>query len=177
MTQALRQETYLPEPDNAETVAKVYDFLAAHERAGHTAPDAPCFLSGPGPGDRVELPTELYHVLRQVVEALRSGLGVTIRPENATLTTQQAADLLGISRPTVIRLLEQGLVPYEQVNSHRKIMLRDLLTYRDQRRAEQYAALEATAAIDDDEDVESMVARARQARATIGRRRRNPPMA
>ncbi|GAA0651298.1 hypothetical protein GCM10010174_88780 [Kutzneria viridogrisea] len=169
MTQALRQETYLPEPDNPQ-VAKVYDFLTAHEETGRGTPEVTCFLSGPAAGDRVELPTELYHVLRQVVEALRSGLGVTIRPENATLTTQQAADLLGVSRPTLIRLLDQGVIPYERVNSHRKITLRELLNYRNRRRAEQYAALEATAM--DDEDIDAMLTRVRDARAAVGRRRR-----
>lgn len=79
----------------------------------------PCFLSGKDPGDRVEPPVELYQVLRQVVHALRDGFAVTIAPGTQTLTTQQAADLLGVSRPTVVRLLDEGRVPHERVGSHR----------------------------------------------------------
>lgn len=58
------------------------------------------FLAGSSPADRVELPAEVYRVLRQVVEALRQGLAVTVAPLARTLTTQQAADLLGVSQPT-----------------------------------------------------------------------------
>jgi len=171
MTPALRQQTFLPEP-NDPGLARVYDFLAAHERAGQGAPPASCYLSGPTPGDRVELPAELFHVLRQAVEALRNGLGVTIRPESTTLTTQQAADLLGISRPTLVRLLDQEVIPYERANSHRKVLLRDLLDYRDRRREQQYAALEAITVDDDQEDLDTMLTRAREARKAVGRRRR-----
>lgn len=170
MTRALRQQTFLPEPNDPQ-FARVYDFLAAHERADRDAAPESCYLSGPTLDDRVELPAELYHLLRQVVEALRGGLGVTIRPEHTTLTTQQAADLLGISRPTLVRLLEQEVIPYERANSHRKILLRDLLAYRDQRRELQYAALDATAVDDENEDLDAMLARARQARKAVGRRR------
>jgi excisionase family DNA binding protein len=170
MTRALRQQTFLPEPNDPQFV-RVSDFLAAHERAGHRAAEESCYLSGPTPDDRVELPAELYHLLRQVVEALRSGLGVTIRPENATLTTQQAADLLGVSRPTLVRLLDQEVIPYERANSHRKILLRDLLAYRDERREQQYAALDATVVDDENDDLDAMLTRAREARKAVGRRR------
>jgi excisionase family DNA binding protein len=170
VTRALRQQTFLPDPNDPQ-FARVYDFLAAHEQAGRDMPQTSCYLSGPTPSDRVELPAELYLVLRQVVEALRSGLGVTIRPEDTTLTTQQAADLLGISRPTLVRLLDQDVIPYERANSHRKILLRDLLVYRDRRREQQYAALEAMAAEDDDEDLDAMLTRAREVRKAVGRRR------
>src|SRR3954452_8221143 len=102
-------ETYLPDADN--DVARVYDFLAAHEQAGRGTPEPRYFLAGPTPGEQVELPHEAYRVLRQVIEAMRQGLAVTVVPQSQTLTTQQAADLLGISRPTVIKLLDDGKIP------------------------------------------------------------------
>ncbi|WP_086819090.1 helix-turn-helix domain-containing protein [Allokutzneria sp. NRRL B-24872] len=172
MGEKLRQETYLPEPDEGDQVARVYDFLQAHEDAGRGRPHVPCFLSGNAPGDRVELPDELYRVLRQVVTALQEGLAVSVAPVTATLTTQQAADLLGVSRPTVIRLLDEEQIPFERVNSHRKILLRDLLSYREERRARQYAALEATA-VEDDEDIDTALARLKKARQEVARRRGN----
>lgn len=168
---ALTQETYLPEA--AGEVAEISDFLEAHERAARGALQARCFLAGSGAGDRVELPVEVYRALRQVVEALRQGLAVTVAPQTLTLTTQQAADLLGVSRPTVIRLLEDGVIPFERTGTHRRIMLRDLLAYRERRRAQQYAALAATnVAIDDEDDLDSTLQQLREARRAVAARRR-----
>jgi excisionase family DNA binding protein len=131
------------------------------------------FLAGSSPGDRVELPAEVYRMLRQVVEALRQGFAVTVAPLAQTLTTQQAADLFGVSRPTVIKLLDEDRIPFERVGTHRRILLRDLLVYREQRRAEQYAALEATAVdIDDEQDLDTALEQLREARRTVTARRR-----
>src|SRR6266511_2543238 len=60
-----------------------------------------------GGGERIELPAEVFEVLRQVVLAMTEGQAVTVAPHHQTLTTQEAADLLGVSRPTLVRLLEQ----------------------------------------------------------------------
>ncbi|MGW0521751.1 helix-turn-helix domain-containing protein [Crossiella sp. NPDC003009] len=169
MTVTSQQETYLPPVEGRRRVADVRDFLLAHVTVERERPS--CFLSGAAPGDRVELPAELYQVLLKVAEALQSGLAVSVSPVSTTLTTQQAAELLGVSRPTVIRLLDGGEIPFERVGSHRRVLLRDLIDYRERRRAAQYAALEATA-VDEDEDVEASLLRLRAARREVGRRRR-----
>lgn len=169
--QTLKQETYLPEGNE---VAEIYDFLTAHEAAGRGRPLPQYFLSGTESGDRTELPAELYRILRQVVEALQRGLAVTVAPQTMTMTTQEAADLLGVSRPTVIKLLNEHQIPHERVGSHRKVLLRDVLEYRERRRAEQYAALEATAvSVDDEEDLDTMLSRLREVRRAVARRRRS----
>jgi excisionase family DNA binding protein len=171
---AVRQETYLP--DAGGQVAQVYDFLEAHKQASRGRPQPRYFLAGSSPGDRVELPAEVYRVLLQVVEALRQGLAVTVAPLAQTLTTQQAADLLGVSRPTVIKLLDEARIPFERVGTHRRILLRDLLIYREQRRAEQYAALEATSVdLDDEQDLDTALEQLREARRTVAARRRARP--
>jgi excisionase family DNA binding protein len=167
----LAQETYLPQDDRG--VAEVFDFLRAHEAAGRGAVEPRYLLAGATPGDQVELPVGVYRVLRQVVEAMRQGLAVTVAPQSLTLTTQQAADLLGVSRPTLIKLLDAGRIPFERVGTHRRIQLRDLLAHREHRRKEQYEALEATAVdIDDEDDLETALASLRAARRTVAERRR-----
>ncbi|MCO6005417.1 helix-turn-helix domain-containing protein [Actinoallomurus purpureus] len=167
----LRQETYLP--DARGQVAEIYDFLKAHEEAGRGRPEPRYFLAGSAPGDRIELPAEIYRALRHVVEALQQGFAVTVAPLTQTLTTQQAADLLGVSRPTLVKLLDEGRIPFERAGTHRRILLRDVLTYREQRRASQYAALDATAIdIDDEEDLDTVLEQLREARHAAAERRR-----
>ena len=69
------------------------------------------FLSGADSGDQVDVPAEVHQVLHQVVEAMQQGLAVTVVPQTMVLTTQQAADLLGASRPTLIKLLGENRYP------------------------------------------------------------------
>jgi excisionase family DNA binding protein len=64
--------------------------------------------------DHVQLPQEVYQVLVEVVEAMREGKAITSVPRTQRLTTQEAADFLGISRPTLVKFLEDGKIPYEQ---------------------------------------------------------------
>ncbi len=92
-------------------------------------------------GDTVELPATLFDVLRQVGEALADGRGVSVIPQETKLTTQSAADFLGVSRPTLIKFLESGQIPFEKVGRHRRVTLRDLLQYRDRVRADRRVTL------------------------------------
>ena len=84
-------------------------------------------------GRRVELPASVFRVLVDVVQALARGQSVAVLHYDEELTTQQAADLLQVSRPYLVRLLEEGQIPYHQVGTHRRIYLRDLLAYKEQR--------------------------------------------
>lgn len=114
--------------------ADVASFLAAYEkrRGGRTGPQF--FLSGAGEDNQIPLPKELYEVLARVVEALAAGQAVTVHPNHPTITTQEAAELLGVSRPTIVKLIEEGRLPAEKLNRHRRIKLRDVLAYKEKRR-------------------------------------------
>ena len=125
------ERTVLP-PDDLDTLLDLARFLDAH--------DKPARLIGPE-GNAVALPAPVYDVLVQVVEALRAGRAITVAPLAQRLTTQEAADLLGVSRPTLVKLLENGAIPFEQPGRHRRVRLVDLLTYRDARRSERRATL------------------------------------
>jgi excisionase family DNA binding protein len=81
-------------------------------------------------GHRFEVPEPMFAVLRQVAEALSAGMGVSVAPLSAMLTTQQAADYLGISRPTMVRILERGEIPMEKPGRHRYVRLEDLVAYQ-----------------------------------------------
>ena len=165
-----QRETFLPGM-HPEQLAQILELLRPPVTNDQTTVPR-YFLSGADPGDQVEIPAEVHQVLHQVVEAMRQGLAVIVVPQTMVLTTQQAADLLGVSRPTLIKLLGDEQIPYERIGTHRRIQLRDLLTYREQRRAAQYAALEATAApIDDDQHAEAVLADLRRARKVIAQRR------
>jgi excisionase family DNA binding protein len=104
----------------------------------HTEPG---LLLGPD-GEQVPLPEEVYRLLVEVVEAMREGKVITLVPRTQRLTTQEAADFLGISRPTMVKLLEDGKIPYEQPGRHRRILFTDLLAYTERQRASRRAALD-----------------------------------
>jgi excisionase family DNA binding protein len=104
----------------------------------HTEPG---LLLGPD-GEQVPLPEEVYQVLVEVVEAMREGKVITLVPHTQRLTTQEAADFLGVSRPTLVKLLEAGRIPYEQPGRHRRVLFIDLLAYQERQRENRRAALD-----------------------------------
>jgi len=80
-------------------------------------------------GQAVPLPTEAYTVLVYVAAWMRAGRAVTIAPLDQRLTTQEAADFLGISRPTLVKLLERGEIHFERPagGRHRRVRLTDVI--------------------------------------------------
>lgn len=91
----------------------------------------------------IELPDEVYEVLVEVAKQMRAGNAVSVVPYAMTLSTQEAAEMLGVSRPTLIRLLEQGQIPFDQPNSHRRVKLADVLAYRERTHRDSAERLDA----------------------------------
>lgn len=161
--------TYPPEP--GDSLGAVEALLAAHDHTDPLTPGQHYLLSTPGSGQGVELPGQVLAVLRQVVGAMNAGQAVAVVPVAESVSTTQAAALLGVSRPTVVKLLEQGAMAYEQVRSHRRIDLGEVMAYRQARREAQHADLDALGG-GDDEPVEQMLARLKSTRAILAERRR-----
>jgi len=101
---------------------------------------APALLSSSG--ERLAVPKTVYEVLRRVVGLLAEGKSVALLPENQVVTTQRAADLLGMSRPFFIRLLETGAMAYHRVGNQRRVYLRDVLEFARKRDEERQSALD-----------------------------------
>jgi excisionase family DNA binding protein len=142
MTSAARvmdEQTILPDAANS---AEVVDLLKVLRDRGKHVPETRARLVSADGYSSMPLPEGLHDILVKALEALASGYAVTIAPQHTTLTTQQAADMLGVSRPTLTKLLHEGRIPYERPNSHRRIKLADLLEYQQQRRQERRQLLQ-----------------------------------
>lgn len=137
MASSRAEKVYLPEKDVDSEFAEMCARLADHQlRDGDERPRLSL-----GNGEAVELPASMAQILGDVAAAMLEGRAVTVAPTDTVLSTQAAADLLGISRLTLIRLLDSGEIPFDRPRRHRRLLLTDVLKYRDQQRARADAAL------------------------------------
>ena len=133
-----KSRTYLPTSESREEFTDLAKFF--EEIDGFLGSRTRPSLKGPDGSER-ELPDELFQVLEQVATALANGNGVTVAPYGMQLTTQEAADFLGVSRPTLVKLLDSGEIPHEMRGRHRRVTLKDLVDYQERFRIDRRAAL------------------------------------
>ena len=105
-------------------------------------------LDDESPRGTVKLPAAAVALLVRILEEMARGNAVTIIPVHAELTTQEAADMLNLSRPTLIDLLEAGKIEYRRVGTHRRVKFEALMKYKRQADEARRAALTALAAYD-----------------------------
>lgn len=140
MTSSTLERTVLPPDESLDDLA---------ERFSGFGREPVTTVIGPN-GEEIVLPEKVFEVLREIVRLMAQGRAVTIAPVHQRLTTQEAADLLGISRPTLVRLLEAGEMAFEQPGRHRRVRLVDVLEYRDRRSVQRRAALDSMVEIADE---------------------------
>ncbi|MEG4441555.1 excisionase family DNA-binding protein [Microcoleus sp. AT9_B5] len=93
-------------------------------------------------GEEILIPESVYNLLGQIVRAMASGQAVSIVTHNRELTVHQAADLLNVSRSFIVKLLDEGAIPYIEVGSRRRILFQDLMTYNQQRKVQRRQLLD-----------------------------------
>ncbi|HEY9722472.1 MAG TPA: helix-turn-helix domain-containing protein [Oscillatoriaceae cyanobacterium] len=92
-------------------------------------------------GDELALPASVYKLLKSIVHLMASGQAIRLIPAHLELTTQEAAGILNVSRPHVVKLLESRALPCRKVGSHRRIRFEDLMVYKRIQEVERVMAL------------------------------------
>lgn len=131
----------VPEPTDAELAASALRSLDAARDA-----NIPVRLSLGGPDGELEVPGSVLAALARVLDSFAHGEGVTLVPAHAELTTQQAADVLNVSRPFLIGLLDAGEISYRTVGTHRRVKAASLVRYLREDDARRTAAADELAA-------------------------------
>jgi len=132
MSSVLDREPIAATDQERPNIAKIDDFFARLDDECNK-PSRPRLVSSAG--EEIELPEPVFHLLRQLVHDLAQGNSVAIVPVHKEMTTQEAADILNVSRQYLVELLEAGAIPFTLVGTHRRIRFGDLMDYKQRRDA------------------------------------------
>ena len=146
MTASLSEsfETVAPTEADTQLARESSRKLAAH-KLGRRACVRIQVLDGSEP-EPVALPASALRLLQHILTEMAQGNAVTLIPIHAELTTQQAAELVNVSRPFLVGLLESGQIPHRKVGTHRRVLFRDVMAYKQKNNADRLRALEELAA-------------------------------
>lgn len=136
----IRRMTPIAAPPNQRAdVAALFALLDG--AAGARKKRKACKLVGPT-GESISIPESVFYVLERVAEVMARGDSITVVPVGQELTTQQAADLLNVSRQYLVRLLDEGQLVYRRTGKHRRLRVDDVLAFKEQRDRKRRAALD-----------------------------------
>jgi len=136
MARVAKRKAEATVPDNPEAVFPDKDDPEMFRRLEQMLRKHPARLIGPE-GQIMEIPAKMYTTMVQFAHLLAMNKVVLVTPMNKDLTTQEAAIHLGVSRPTLVKLLDEGKIPYTRPGKHRRIQLADLNAYREAMYADQ----------------------------------------
>lgn len=108
---------------------------------GQLDPESPSFQLVSTSGAAIDIPTPVFNLMQQMVHELLQGNSVTIVPIHKELTTQEAADILNVSRQYLVELLDAQTIPHTKVGTHRRIRFGNLMHYKTERDAKRQAGL------------------------------------
>jgi excisionase family DNA binding protein len=91
---------------------------------------------------RLEVPPATLRLLSQILALMARQQTFVLYPESSELTTKQAAEVLGVSRPFLIRVLEAGEIPYRKVGRHRRVLMKDVLSYKQTTQVKRQASMD-----------------------------------
>lgn len=131
-----------PTTDEVALARECYSALSAH-RQTHFGPQRIDIIDDEGTVHTVRLPVSVMRLLIDVLAEIGDGNAVSIIPIHAELTTQDAADVLNVSRPFLVQLLERGHIPFRKTGSHRRVRYQDVIAYKEQIDADREKALDA----------------------------------
>jgi excisionase family DNA binding protein len=137
--------SFIPSEDDAKLASKAKQALLQSLRSNSSVDRR---NAKPHPAPAIKLPATAAQLLVQILEEMSQGNEVKLIPVHAEITTQEAAELLQVSRPTLIRLLNEGKIEFHMVGAHRRIPLKAAVAYKRNIDAERKAALTELAAYD-----------------------------
>lgn len=128
------EKPVLPDESDIRQAVRAFSLLRNEPKAEH-------YVLTSSTGDKVELSPAAFGLLLNVLQEMSRGNAVLVVPIHAELTTQEAASLLNVSRPFLIKLLEEGKIRFQLKGKHRRILFKDLMEYKQKSAKESYEAL------------------------------------
>ncbi len=128
MSSLLKHDTLLSENDKL-IAAKASTALESHINASHEV--RILFADDEKTFDALSIPAPAIRLLNDILKEMANGNYVKLAPTNALLTTQEAADMLSVSRPFLIKLLDNGKIAFQRLGSHRRILASDLIAFKE----------------------------------------------
>jgi excisionase family DNA binding protein len=132
----------LPSPKASEEARAALRALSTLPRKRVASRTVQVRPDGEGQAVSVTVPREAFELFLEILGQMANGNAVTIVPVHAELTTQQAADLLNVSRPFLVGLLDESKIPFRMVGTHRRILVADLMAYKQKDDAHRKAVMD-----------------------------------